>query len=132
MLIVVPVVQTHDGEAAIEQAAEEARLRGGHLLLVGRTAAEQGQDAPGDRALLEDLKTRLESQGLECEIHWSVGGLPLDEVVLHEARTRGADLIVMGLRHRSRVGKLLLGSYEQVVLLSAECPVVSVRAHAPR
>jgi nucleotide-binding universal stress UspA family protein len=34
----------------------------------------------------------------------------------------------VGLRHRSRVGKFLLGSSAQRILLEADCPVLTVKS----
>ncbi len=52
-------------------------------------------------------------------------GIPGD-TVRRVADTEGADLIVIGIRNRSRVGKLILGSSAQDILLGAPCPVVGV------
>ena len=38
-----------------------------------------------------------------------------------------ADVIVVGVRHRTPVGKLLLGSVAQRVILDAPCPVLAVK-----
>ena len=37
------------------------------------------------------------------------------------------DEIIVGVRRRSKVGKLLLGSTAQHLILNAACPVVSVK-----
>jgi nucleotide-binding universal stress UspA family protein len=44
------------------------------------------------------------------------------------ARTTNADLIVIGLRRRTPVGKLIMGSAAQTILLEADCPVLAVKA----
>ena len=48
--------------------------------------------------------------------------------VLDVAESERASLIVIGLRRRSPVGKLLLGSVAQTILLQANCPVLAVKA----
>ena len=50
------------------------------------------------------------------------------EELIRTAETTDADFIVIGLRRRSPVGKLLLGSNAQRVLLDAACPVLAVKA----
>jgi nucleotide-binding universal stress UspA family protein len=44
------------------------------------------------------------------------------------ANDEGIDLIVIGVRRRSPVGKLVLGSNAQDILLRADCPVLAVKA----
>ena len=50
-----------------------------------------------------------------------------DLINIAEARST-AELIVIGLRRRSPVGKLILGSNAQRILLDAPCPVLAVKA----
>jgi len=57
-----------------------------------------------------------------------VRGRDAADEVLQAAEDARADLVVIGLRHRSPVGKLLLGSTAQRVLLDARCPVLAVKA----
>ena len=50
------------------------------------------------------------------------------DLVLQTQQDMDACLIVLGLRRRSRVGKLLLGSHAQRILIEADCPVLAVKA----
>ena len=53
-----------------------------------------------------------------------------DQAVLEVARETDAALIVVGVRHRSPVGKALMGSVGQRILLDARCPVLAVKPDA--
>ena len=46
--------------------------------------------------------------------------------LLDHVGSEGSDFLVLGLRNRSRVGKFLMGSDVQQVLLSTPCPVLGV------
>ena len=78
--------------------------------------------------VVDDLHHQIEAlrpEGLEG----AVTVLADDDVagVIHrEARDRGAGFIVIGVRNRSRVGKLILGSLVQEVLLESPAPIVAV------
>ena len=52
---------------------------------------------------------------------------PADDLI-EVAEKENAALIVIGLRRRSPVGKLLMGSHAQDILLRADCPVLAVKA----
>ncbi|MFN2437147.1 MAG: universal stress protein, partial [Desulfotignum sp.] len=56
-----------------------------------------------------------------------VRGLEPGEDIVRFADENRVDEIVIGVRSRSKVGKLLFGSTSQVVILQAGCPVVSVK-----
>lgn len=50
------------------------------------------------------------------------------EAILRQSDEGECGYIVIGVRNRSRVGKLLFGSTAQQVLLGSRCPVVAVPA----
>lgn len=129
--IVVGYVPKAEGRAALRRAAEEAKLRGMRLVVVNshRGGREfDDQDAVQSEAQLEEVRAELLSAGVEFEVRQLVRGLdPADDLV-NVATEVGAVLIVIGLRRRSPVGKLILGSNAQRVLLDAPCPVLAVKA----
>jgi nucleotide-binding universal stress UspA family protein len=57
-----------------------------------------------------------------------VRGLEPAEDLISIAEEVEAELIVIGLRRRTPVGKLILGSNAQRILLDASCPVLAVKA----
>ncbi len=131
MTIVLGYVPTTEGRAALAAAVEEARLRGARLVVLNTTRADRLVDTryahDGDIAELEEV---LERAGVEHEVrHHTSEQLAGDELV-SLAGELDATLLVIGLRHRSPVGKLLLGSAAQTVLLDAPCPVLAVKAPA--
>ena len=56
------------------------------------------------------------------------GGLAAAEEILRIAVEQDAGLIVIGLRRRSPVGKLFMGSTAQQILLDAPCAVLAVKS----
>jgi nucleotide-binding universal stress UspA family protein len=70
----------------------------------------------------------LDDSGVSYEIRQLVRGFEPAEDLISIAEASGAALIVIGLRRRSPVGKLILGSNAQRILLDAHCPVLAVKA----
>ena len=77
------------------------------------------------------MRRELSEAGIEHEVRQPVEGRSAADEILAAASESSADLIVIGLRRRSPVGKLITGSTAQQVLLDAECPVVAVKAALP-
>lgn len=75
--------------------------------------------------LENDLRAQL-GRSIRGEIQVRVARGEPDEVIVAQLRDDGFDYAVIGVRSRSRVGKLVFGSVAQSVLLLAPCPVVSV------
>jgi len=131
MKILVGYLKSPEGQAALDAAIAETRLRGGELVVVhsmrGGTR-DEAQQAVLYREELEAVQQRLAGEGIAHRIREFVLGQAPAEDLLQAASAEGADLIVIGLRRRSAVGKLLLGSNAQDILLQAECPVLAVKA----
>ena len=131
--VVVGYVAKPEGEAAVDQGIAEARLRKPSLIVVNshRGGREfDRDDAVESETALDEVRRELAAAGVEHEIRQLVRGLdPADDLV-SVAEELGAEFIVIGLRRRSPVGKLILGSNAQRVLLDAPCPVLAVKADA--
>ena len=129
--IVVGYVPKPEGRAALRRAAEEAQLRNARLVVVNshRGGREfEGSEAIESEEQLEDIRNELREAGIEHEVRQLVRGLdPADDLV-NVAAEVNAEFIVIGLRRRTPVGKLILGSNAQRVLLDAPCPVLAVKA----
>lgn len=127
--VVLGYIPTPPGEAALAQAIVEAR-RGGHRLLVvnsGPGANERDHNVV-DGAAREHLDAVLGSSGLAFEVQQpATMTSPAEEIAAAAARS-GADLVVVGMRRRTPVGKLVMSSAAQQMLLEVACPVLSVKA----
>jgi nucleotide-binding universal stress UspA family protein len=130
-VIVVGYVPKPEGKAALRLAAEEAKSRGSSLVVVnshrGGREFDNG-DAVESETQLEEVRAQLKDSGVEHEVRQLVRGLDPAEDLINVADEVSADFIVIGLRRRSPVGKLILGSNAQRILLDAPCPVLAVKA----
>jgi nucleotide-binding universal stress UspA family protein len=122
--IVVGYVDKPEGRAALHRAAVEAKLRRARLVVVN--SREVAQSPPDD--VLAAVQAELAGAGLSHEVRDPAQGLEPAEDLIAVAAEVAADFIVIGLRRRSPVGKLILGSNAQRVLLDASCPVLAVKA----
>ncbi|MFZ2501471.1 MAG: universal stress protein [Nocardioides sp.] len=129
--VVVGYVPKAEGEAALTKAIDEAKLRGSKLVVVSSHRGGQEFDADASARAESEMvvvKDRLDASGIEFDLRQLVRGFEPAEDLISIAEANGADLIVIGLRRRSPVGKLILGSNAQRILLDAHCPVLAVKA----
>jgi len=87
--------------------------RTGEEILQGGKARAENAGVRADTVLLEGMKTRL------CD------------AVAEQARTWGADLIVIGTHGRRGVGRMLLGSDAEQIVRTSIAPVLLVRSPNP-
>lgn len=131
MAVVVGFVPTNEGRAALRRAAEEARTRGTRLVVINSNRGGKDLttvDAERYDTELATVRRELSEAGIEHEVRQLVRGQEPAEDLIAVAEEVGAEVIVIGLRRRTPVGKLILGSHAQRILLDAPCPVLAVKA----
>lgn len=129
--IVVGYVPKPEGEAAVRRAVEEAKLRNSRVIVVNshRGGREFDDDDSGrTEEELGKVEQLLRDAGVEFDVRQLVRGQDPADDLISIAWENSADLIVIGLRRRTPVGKLILGSNAQQILLQAPCAVLAVKA----
>lgn len=130
MSIVVAYSADRYGEAAVEHAADLARKDRTRLIVVNATLGSSLVDSRfAHDADIAALRDRLVAEGLDVVVRHDVVDDVADAVIA-AADEEQASLIVVGIRHRTPVGKLLLGSVAQRIILDAHCPVLAVKPSA--
>jgi nucleotide-binding universal stress UspA family protein len=118
------------GRAALEHGITEAKRRQTTLLVINSTTGDSYADPRFAReGEVHDVEERLNNCGVEFELRQPVGVDAGDELLKAMDRD-DAELLVIGIRHRSPVGKLLLGSVSQQLLLECPKPVLAVKPDA--
>ena len=128
--VVLGYVPKPEGEAALAASISEAQLRGADLVVVNSHRAHRGDVAAHERieAELEEVRASVEEAGVRVDVRHPETELEASEDLLAIAEEVGAELVVIGLRRRTPVGKLILGSNAQRILLDAHCPVLAVKS----
>jgi nucleotide-binding universal stress UspA family protein len=115
------------GRAALEHGISEAKLRRTTLWVINSSSGEAYVDAAfAQPSEILDVEKHLNECGVEFELTQPVGVDAVDELLKAMDRD-DAELLVIGIRHRSPVGKLLLGSVSQQLLLECPKPVLAVK-----
>jgi nucleotide-binding universal stress UspA family protein len=129
MTVLVGYVPTAEGEAAYAAALDEARRRGERLVLLNspRSGAPVSADAAPE-AVVQEMTARAGTSGVQLEVRQAPHSGEIADEVLRVAQEVDASVIVIGLRRRSPVGKLLMGSSAQRILLDADRPVLAVKS----
>lgn len=116
MSVLVAVTDSPEGKAALEAAANEAASLNVGLTAINLTSA--------------DLDTSMLADGVPVEVVTPGGGSDVDEVeqVLQAIEERPeVTRLVVGVRKRSPIGKAVLGSIAQRLILESTVPVLSVK-----
>src|SRR5699024_1737326 len=118
-----------EGRAAVDFGIEQARALDDVVVVlnagIGETPDERGVATSKD---IEELKETLQSSEVSHEIlQFLRGNDPVEELLALAEATSNTRMIVIGSRRRSPVGKLIMGSTAQRIILDSDVPVVSVK-----
>ena len=116
--------------AALALAMVHAKALGARIEVVtSMVKGTEGQSAQIERTEKElaDLQRRCESEGVACGTHLLIRGNSPGEDLVRFAAENQFDEIYMGVKRRSKVGKILMGSTAQFVIIKAHCPVNTVK-----
>lgn len=138
------------GDAVLDAATAEARRRDADLVIARHVKAERPSvsgplalmDPSADgsaggggtsttdklREDLDALAAQLRTQGVRCEAVLLADADNHADAILALARNAHADLLVVGIQRRTRVGKMVLRSEAQQLLLESDCPVLAVKS----
>ena len=117
---------------ALHQAAREAQLRGTDLAVLhvvetlDLDIADAYQHSLKDE--IESAFTEIGATGVPWQLQLATAQDDVAETILDLTRTVEAELLIIGARRRSPVGKLILGSVTQTLILEAEVPVLVVKS----
>jgi nucleotide-binding universal stress UspA family protein len=126
-VIVIGYTADRFGHAALEHGIAEAKLRGADLFVINATSGEAYVDSRfAGQDEVHDVEARLADCGVSYELVQPVGVDAADELLAAMNRD-DAQLLVVGIRHRNPVGKLLLGSVAQKLILECPKPVLAVK-----
>ena len=129
MKILVGYTPAAEGVAALDFATAHAKLTGASLTVLN--TGKNGDYSDSVYASAQDIdaiESELSKADIEFEIRRPNDGLSATDSILGISEEIGADLLVIGLRKRSAVGKLITGSTAQALLLGSDIPVVAVPA----
>ena len=130
MKILVGYEKSAVAEEALDLAKKHAKAFDAKVYLLTsltRSHELQLEDIQKSERELEHLRTQFTAEGIACETHAIVSAMSPGEELVQFATENEIDEIVIGVRRRSKVGKLLFGSNAQYVILQAECPVLAVK-----
>jgi nucleotide-binding universal stress UspA family protein len=144
--ILVPVDGSDTSNAGLDEAIKLAKVHGGELCLMhivnefilDATYAPGAYSADlfeamrkGGQEILDAAEKRMQTQGIKpaCVLVESIGGVAAD-LILEQAKSWHADLIVMGTHGRRGIFRLAMGSDAEQVVRAATIPVLLIRGHA--
>ncbi len=130
MKILVGYDGSNSAKEALNLAKTHAKAFGASVAVA--TSMEKGTEGQREEITevekgLEWAKSLFDENEITCATHLLIRGMSPGEDIVEFAKENQVDEIIVGVKRRSKVGKLLMGSTAQYIILEAPCPVVSVK-----
>ena len=130
MNILVGYDGSNTSKAALDMAIKQAKAFGGSIHIVTSHVggySDKSEDVSKAEQGLEYTRELCTAQQIESQAHLLVRGMGPGETLVQFAKEIKAELVVIGVRRRSKVDKLIFGSTAREVILNAPCPVLTVK-----
>lgn len=129
MTILVAYVPRPEGQAALDKGIEIAKHRNENLIVVNAVPGGTAEDPSfADAQDYERVQEILANTGLTTDFKQYVRGKNAVQEIEALVESLQVSMLIIGLRKRSPVGKLIMGSVAQELLLSVSCPVLAVKS----
>lgn len=122
------------GKIALTQGAREAKLRQTGLVVINIVEAlDLDSQEALEAGLTDEIQGVLDESQLG-DVDWKLQLGAEDEdvagAIINLAQSNDAEVLVIGARKRSPLGKFLMGSATQSIILSAPMPVLVVKVES--
>lgn len=128
MTVLIGYVPTPAGKAALQAGIAEAAARGDDVVVLNSPRRGSIVDA---HQIGEEETARVVAEaaasGVTARVDQGDHGADVVEAFAAAVERSGARLVVIGLRRRSPVGKLVMGSDAQRLLLELDSPILAVK-----
>jgi len=129
MTILVAYAPRPEGLAAVDKGIEIAKRRQERLVVVNASPGGRQEDsAMASVQDVERVEALLAASGVDAEFKQFVRGNSAVSEIEALVESLQVSLLIIGLRKRTAVGKLIMGSVAQEILMSVPCPVLAVKA----
>ena len=131
MKIVVGYKESKMAKAILDLVKQHAKAFDATVYLISSLEggpAEKIEEIDAAKGELSYAEGVLKEAGIKAEADLLIRGLSPGEDIVEFAKDKKADEIIVGVKMKSKVGKFILGSTAQYVILNAHCPVVSIRS----
>jgi len=131
MKILVCCTNSEENKRALAVAVKHAKAFKASVDLVfcisERSDTPMGTQESAEKRLKEHIELFFTPEGIECSSQVIITTMTAGEALIQYAEKHEIDEIILGIKHRSKLGKLFFGSTAQFVILEAPCTVVTVR-----